>query len=139
MASRFFWTGWSPRQLFLLRFAIALGCWFLLMALIWAVVTWRIVAGLSINLSVLEIPWWAYLAFFVLLFTAGLMWQSRAWRKAKHLHGPQVVNVTESGLRFITPAGSLWFGWAAIQRVHRVRNLFALYMRDGTLRLIPKN
>lgn len=89
-------------------------------------------------------PWvhfsffWVLIGNLVLMLAVQIFVNRWRWRQVKHLHGPQAVDVLDSGLRFQAPEGPKWIGWGAIQRWRRDNRLFAIRLRDGTLRCIPE-
>jgi hypothetical protein len=96
----------------------------------WLVMSTGLLSGRS--------PLWLWIPVFVLLVLVQLVMQYVHWRRARYLHGPQFVDVTETGLLFQSAAGTQWIGWGAITRYRRTQRVFVIFLRDGTLRCIPE-
>jgi hypothetical protein len=61
------------------------------------------------------------------------------WRHAKQFHGPQTVDVTETGLRFVTKQEAQWLAWTGIMKFARAGKVFVLTTVTQDYRIIPES
>ena len=125
---------WHPRWL---RMLISLGVFVVSVAVL-----------VPLMLLADQLAWpvgdgWGFVVLMVVLFAVQIIWDAGRfawmWRRARQLHGPQAVDVTEMGLRFTTQQQSDWIGWGALRESRQTSKMFVLVTRDSALRLIPKN